>query len=102
MINMRVRDLLVVLALIICEFVVRCARFRNLVRPLEAEELIHLVHSQTFGVVDEEESIYTRCNQCGGEEHIYAPLHARVHLRKCFGDDQSPDPNRCRGEGTRN
>jgi len=49
---------------------------------LETKQLIHLIHAQSFGVVDEKEGVDTSANKRGGEEDVYAPFHRGVHLRQ--------------------
>jgi hypothetical protein len=97
-VNMNSSNLLVVLALVI-----RLAtRRRHIVLPasLETEQLVHLVDTQTLGVVNEEPSIDTGADQACCEEDVHAPAHAGVHLRQCLGDDQGPDPHTCGCERT--
>ena len=78
----------------------RC-RYIVLRTPLEPKELVHLIDTQAFSVVDEEPSVDACANQAGREEDIHAPAHAGVHLGQCFGDDQGPNPHACGRKRTR-
>jgi hypothetical protein len=97
-IDVHLHNLLVVLALFVRELVIRRVWYVCLLRALKSEELVHLIHAQTLGVVDKEERKNTRTYETRGEEDIYAPLHIGVHAGKALCGDQSPDPDRCRGK----
>lgn len=100
---MRLRNLLIVLALVIRELVIRRGRrYGHLLLAFEAKQVIHLVHSQALGIVDEEEGIDARADQCCSKKHVYTPLHTRVHLRQRLGNYQGPDPDGSGGKWARN
>jgi hypothetical protein len=78
-IYMRPYSLLIVLTLIIRELVIRMVGYIRLFSALEPEYLVHLVHTQTLGVVNEEEGEDARADETRGEEYINAPLHVCIH-----------------------
>lgn len=77
-------DLLVVLA-----FIVRLAARSNCVMlhtPLKPKELVHLVNTQTLGIMNEKPSKDAGADQACCKEDVYAPAHAGIHLGQGLGD----------------
>ena len=90
-INVHSRNFLVMLTLIVR--LAACSMGLILSRPLKTKQLVHLIHAQSLGVVDEEPSIDTCADQASSKEDIYAPTHACVHLWQCLGDYKGPNPD---------